>query len=122
MGSRFFVEQNQNLLSDIVLNLNLDMIAGTKSIKSLRYISRRLVEILTAEQIHAWVSQSSAIPLKQSFKSLRRNNRTHIRWELASDHGVFYQANIPFIYYGVGEHDNYHSTSDRYENINQQFL
>jgi hypothetical protein len=40
---------------------------------------------------------------------------------MASDHGVFSKVGIPFIYFGVGTHKNYHSEFDDYVNINQTF-
>ena len=40
---------------------------------------------------------------------------------MASDHGVFSRAGIPFIYFGVGTHKNYHSEFDDYDNINKNF-
>ncbi len=40
---------------------------------------------------------------------------------MASDHGVFNKAGIPFIYFGVGTHKNYHTEFDTYGNINQKF-
>lgn len=122
MGARAFIEQNQSLLTAIVLNINLDMIAGTQTTQNLHSISRRLDQILTAKQLKLLARQNNPIEVKSGFHSPRRSERTHIRWELASDHAVFYQHKIPFIYYGVGEHKNYHQTSDSYENINQQFF
>ncbi len=41
---------------------------------------------------------------------------------MASDHGIFSKAGIPFIYFGVGTHKNYHRESDDYGNINQPFF
>ena len=40
----------------------------------------------------------------------------------ASDHGVFNRLKIPFIYFGVGTHSNYHQTSDTYNNVNHTFF
>tara|TARA_R110002167_G_scaffold231963_2_gene437187 strand:- start:23805 stop:24710 length:906 start_codon:yes stop_codon:yes gene_type:complete len=122
MGARAFIKQNSHLLADIALNINIDMIAGTRSTKKLRYISRRLDEILTRDVIQTLTTQDYAIELKQGFKQHGRSKKPRIRWEIASDHAVFYQQKIPFIYYGVGNHQNYHQTSDSYENINQQFF
>lgn len=42
-------------------------------------------------------------------------------WTYASDHGAFFRAGIPFIYFGVEDHENYHKATDTYENIDRRF-
>lgn len=37
------------------------------------------------------------------------------------DHAVFHLAGIPFLYFGVPEHLNYHQTTDDYENVSHSF-
>lgn len=44
------------------------------------------------------------------------SNRTY-----RSNHGIFHLVGIPFLYFGVPEHFNYHQTSDDYENISHSF-
>ena len=36
-------------------------------------------------------------------------------WTLQSDHGVFHEAGIPFIYFGVEDHPYYHKPTDTFE-------
>lgn len=43
-------------------------------------------------------------------------------WTFASDHGEFHRAGIPFIYFGVEDHNDYHKPTDRFETINQVFF
>lgn len=43
-------------------------------------------------------------------------------WTLASDHGPFHLKGIPFIYFGVEDHEHYHQPTDIYENINDEFF
>lgn len=121
-GAKAFIKQNPTLLANIVLNINLDMIAGSATTKYLRYISRGLNKLLGEDKILALQQQNYAIQLKKGFRQQRLRGNKNIKWQIASDHGVFYRQNIPFIYYGVGNHQNYHQTSDTYENINQQFF
>lgn len=121
-GANAFIKQNPNLVANVVLNINLDMIAGNKNTKRLHYLSRGLEKLMPKEKIAAFQQQPYPIQLKSGFRQLRRNKkREDIKWEIASDHGVFYRHNIAFIYYGVGSHKNYHQTTDNYENINHQF-
>ena len=42
-------------------------------------------------------------------------------WTNASDHGPFHKKGIPFIYFGVDDHEDYHQPSDVFENIHQSF-
>lgn len=43
-------------------------------------------------------------------------------WTFSSDHGPFHKAGIPFIYFGVEDHADYHRPTDRFETINQVFF
>lgn len=42
-------------------------------------------------------------------------------WTNASDHGPFHKEGIPFIYFGVADHKDYHKPTDTFENIDQTF-
>jgi hypothetical protein len=42
-------------------------------------------------------------------------------WTNSSDHRIFHRAQIPFIYFGVEDHKDYHKATDTFENINQEF-
>lgn len=123
-GAKAFVEQNQNILGNIILNINIDMIAGNKHTKKLRYISYDLDTILNANQLSAYTvnQQHAVIRIKKGFRQGFNHPDNKIKWQMASDHGAFYQQGIPFIYFGVGTHNNYHKTSDTYDNINHPFF
>jgi len=121
-GAKAFIAQNPSLLASIVLNINLDMIGGSKTTKKLHYVSRRLEQVLSAEKILSLEQQNYAIVFKKGFRQSINGRKKNIRWELASDHGVFYRQKIPFIYYGVGLHRNYHQSTDTYQNINHRFF
>ncbi|PKG80769.1 peptidase M28 [Colwellia sp. 75C3] len=129
LGAKAFIEQQKNLLSKVKLNINLDMIAGSKRTKKLRFISRNLPQILSPDNL------SELSKLQQEFKTNScahltagfRNRRssgsslTRTNWLMASDHGVFNKAGIPILYFGVGTHKNYHSELDDFDNINKIF-
>ena len=42
-------------------------------------------------------------------------------WTNSSDHGPFHSAGIPFIYFGVEDHQYYHKESDEFNKIEPQF-
>jgi Zn-dependent M28 family amino/carboxypeptidase len=43
-------------------------------------------------------------------------------WTMQSDHGPFARENIPFLYFGVEDHKDYHKPSDDFDNINPNFF
>ena len=43
-------------------------------------------------------------------------------WTSQSDHGAFHEAGIPFIYFGVEDHPDYHKPSDTADKINPTFF
>ena len=121
-GAKAFIKQNALILDKIVLNINLDMIAGNAKTKYLRYISRGITDLLGTEKALAFEQKNYALQLKQGFRQRNQCADKNIKWQLASDHGVFYRQSIPFIYFGVGCHKNYHQITDTYENINRAFF
>ncbi|ASP49390.1 hypothetical protein B5D82_17415 [Cognaticolwellia beringensis] len=121
-GAKSFIKQNAIILDKIVLNINLDMIAGHATTKYLRYISRGLNDLLGEEKSLVFEQKNYAMQLKKGFRQRNPCENKNIKWQLASDHGVFYRQRIPFIYFGVGCHKNYHQISDTFENINREFF
>lgn len=43
-------------------------------------------------------------------------------WTMQSDHGRFHQAGIPFVYFGVEDHPDYHQPTDTADKINPDFF
>ncbi|MNY50501.1 hypothetical protein D3C86_1860090 [compost metagenome] len=43
-------------------------------------------------------------------------------WTNQSDQGAFNAKNIPFLYFGVEDHKDYHKATDEYRNINKTFF
>ena len=42
-------------------------------------------------------------------------------WTFSSDHGPFHSKGVPFVYFGVEDHENYHKATDEFETIPQEF-
>ncbi len=42
-------------------------------------------------------------------------------WTYSSDHGAFFRQGVPFIYFGVEDHEHYHRATDEFETIPQEF-
>ena len=43
-------------------------------------------------------------------------------WTHSSDHGPFHDAGVPFVYFGVEDHGDYHKPSDTAERIDPRFF
>jgi hypothetical protein len=43
-------------------------------------------------------------------------------WTTQSDHGVFHEAGVPYIYFGVVDHDDYHQPTDTADKVKPQFF
>lgn len=48
-------------------------------------------------------------------------NKEQSDWTFSSDHRVFHREKIPFIYFGVPDHKDYHRHTDTYGTINEEF-
>lgn len=42
-------------------------------------------------------------------------------WVSSSDHGPFHKQNIPFLYFGVEDHEDYHKPTDDFDKIQPEF-
>ena len=82
--------------------------------------------------LHRWdASQPEAAPLARAGRGARADSGLfghdlpgsgHEDWTLQSDHGRFHQAGIPFVYFGVEDHPDYHQPSDTADKINPDFF
>ena len=113
-GARAFVEDERIPLEEIRLNVNMDMIsindknelyvAGTSHYPELKPI----------------IEKVDPTPLKLRFGH-DTEDLGHDDWTNSSDHGPFHQKGIPFLYFGVEDHEHYHKETDEFANVNQAF-
>jgi Zn-dependent M28 family amino/carboxypeptidase len=113
-GSRYFVNHPIVSFESIIVNLNLDMISrskknelfvvGTSHSKRLEYIIKN---VENSEKVKLLIGHDGNDGLEN--------------WTYSSDHGNFYKKGIPFLYFGVEDHKDYHEPTDDYENINPGF-
>jgi Zn-dependent M28 family amino/carboxypeptidase len=116
-GAKALVKQAPVPLDQIVLNLNLDMLSRGEK-KNLLY----LYGARSLPGVSDYVKQQSfALKLK-----LRRHGKAQGQsgtdWANASDHAAFRKAGIPFLYFGVDPHADYHSVKDDWQRIKPDFL
>jgi len=113
LGAKHFVEAPPVPLSSIVLNVNYDMTARAESDGKLwvtgTYQHPNLRPIL------APIPANGAITL--AFGKDTPEDKGADNWVEASDHGAFHKAGLPFLYFGVNYHDDYHRPSDDFDKI-----
>jgi len=112
-GSFNFVDQLPPplSLSNIRLNLNVDMIArndNNEIFVSGIYHSPSLIYAVNETQN------------KTNAKLLMGHDKGNVYedWTSQSDHFSFYKKSIPFLYIGVEDHVDYHKPTDTYDKIN----
>lgn len=118
-GSKAFVESPPVPLTQVALAVNLDMVsrndrneifaAGTFPHPRLRPVLER-------------VQRRSAVRIlfghdKPFYRAGLAEDWTH-----ASDHGPLHDAGVPFVYFGVADHPDYHQPTDTFERIDPAFF
>lgn len=108
IGSYYFVENSIVPQQQIQLNINMDMISRSEK-KELYVVGPQYNS--KYKTIIENVKETGDVSLKIG----------HKEWTFASDHAGFHKANIPFIYFGVEDHKDYHQPTDDFENIHPTF-
>lgn len=117
VGAKAFVAAPPVPLARIAMNLNLDMVArGDKgelwAVGASHYlVLRPLLDRLAANAPVTLKIGHDAPPWKGTDD-----------WTFGSDHFVFHQQKIPFAYFGVEDHADYHQPTDDFEKIPQDFF
>ena len=114
-GSRHFVANLPVKKDSIMLNVNMDMIS--RNDKGELYAAGafhypQLKATLEAAQKKAKVK----LLLGHDDPKLGRDD-----WTNQSDHAAFHREKIPFIYFGVEDHKDYHRPTDDFANIQPEF-
>lgn len=115
-GSKYFVQNLPVKKESILLNVNLDMVArGDKG------------ELYVAGLFHypQFKTILETIQKKGKVKILFGHDDPKlgpgVDWTTASDHMSFHREKIPFIYFGVEDHPDYHKPTDDFEKVPQEF-
>lgn len=112
-GAKYFVENKGD--QNIILNINMDMISRNDNNEI--YISgTRFTPSL--QQYFNSIPKTS-LPIKVSLGHDGLDGKSN--WSTQSDHFHFYRNNIPFMYFGVEDHDDYHKPGDVFSKIHPDF-
>jgi len=109
-GARHYV-LNASFGDRPVFNLNLDMVSQSQSgeiYASGTHHTPALKPLVT--------QAANGADIKVLFGHDRPEEGVN-DWTLQSDHGPFHLAGLPFLYFGVEDHPNYHRHSDTFETI-----
>lgn len=114
-GARAFVAAPPVAKEKIALNINMDMISRNDR-----------SELYAAGLYHypQFKEPLEKIAKNAKIKLLFGHDRPELKdndWTNQSDHYAFHAAKIPFVYFGVEDHADYHRPTDDYANIQPEF-
>jgi Zn-dependent M28 family amino/carboxypeptidase len=116
-GARAFLAALPFPKAQLALNLNLDMVSHN-DINQISVAGTSYSPALTP--LVAQAASRSTVGIR--FGHDRPQLPAGEDWTGASDHGPFHEAGVPFLYFGVEDHADYHAPSDTFEHINQGFF
>ena len=114
-GSKYFVNSLDLEKENIVLNINMDMVA--RGDKNELYACGTFYY----PQLKAPVE---TIQKQEGFTLLFGHDNPETRsddWTTQSDQGSFHAKKIPFLYFGVEDHPDYHKATDTFDKVNLDF-
>ena len=118
-GAKAFIKAPPVPVSAMALNINFDMVSRN---------DRR--EIYAAGTYHTpslapiveEVRQRSTVTILLGHDRPQSSRDEPEDWTPQSDHGEFHKAGVPFLYFGVENHPDYHRPTDTADKINPQFF
>lgn len=113
LGARHFVEAPPVPLESIAMNLNFDMTARAETDGKLWVTGT--YQHPTFRPLLEPIPANGAVSL--AFGKDTPEDTGEDNWVNASDHAAFHRAQVPFLYFGVNYHPDYHRPSDDFERI-----
>lgn len=115
IGTEVFLK-NYTDKKNIALNINLDMISHSDY-----YPELYACGLYHHPDLRKSLKKVKSNEIKFLFGHDDPNNIEQTDWTLSSDHKVFYKEKIPFLYFGVEDHKDYHRYTDKFSSINKGF-
>jgi Zn-dependent M28 family amino/carboxypeptidase len=112
-GSKYFVAHPPISIKNILININMDMIAHNDKNELYACGTYHFPEL---KQFVFSKNKAPIILFGHDDPKLG-----HDDWTFQSDQGSFFEKKIPFLYFGVEDHKDYHKETDEYKNINEVF-
>ena len=116
LGARALVKWLKDERRDVALDVNMDMVSHSDR-----------GELYASGTYHT-PSLAPALKLIAARAPVRlllghdRPEQKHDDWTNQSDQYAFHKAGIPFVYFGVEDHKDYHKPTDDFETITQPFF
>jgi hypothetical protein len=112
-GARAFVANPPVAREAIVLNVNMDMVGRNERNELYVAGTHHYPQLLPFIQRVAANAEVRLIPGHDTPNPANPSDD----WTMASDHAAFHEVGIPFLYFGVEDHPDYHRPTDRMEGI-----
>ncbi|MEX1184486.1 MAG: M28 family peptidase [Gemmatimonadota bacterium] len=116
-GARAFIADPPVPQEAIVLNVNMDMVGRNDAGELYVAGTRHYPQLLPYVEAVAAAAEVTLIPGHDAPNAARPSDD----WTMASDHGPFHAAGIPFLYFGVEDHPYYHQPTDEVSGIQPGF-
>ena len=116
LGAHAFVDDPPFPLDRMVLNVNFDMVSRSQVDELFVSGTGHYAEY--RPYIKDWRS-NYPIKLRFGHDDVRDKKND---WTNSSDHGAFHQKGIPYLYFGVADHNDYHKPTDTYERVDRTFF
>lgn len=113
-GAKAFVANPPVNLDQITMNINMDMISHNNKGELYACGTFKYPQL---KNYFYTTNPNLKVLLGHDDPALGKDD-----WTRQSDHSAFNDKNIPFIYFGVEDHKDYHKASDDYQNINKTFF
>jgi Zn-dependent M28 family amino/carboxypeptidase len=115
-GADHFVEDPPVHREKILMNINLDMVSRNDEntinicgVYDFPELARPLKKVIRKSSVR--ITQKHEGPDYQGSDN----------WTMSSDHGKFLQQGIPYLYFGVEDHTQYHQPEDDFALVDQDF-
>ena len=116
-GARAFLETPPVPADTIALNINFDMLA--KNARGELYAAGGSPNPWVKAQLELLVP---TVPVSLKLGHDTGPDDSFDNWTYQSDHGVFAKAGIPWVYFGVEDHPEYHKPTDDFATVPQAFF
>lgn len=113
LGAKEFVEAPPVPLSSMAMNINFDM-TGRADVDGYLWVTGTYQNPYFRTALDPVQPRGS---IRLNFGKDTPQDTGSDNWVMASDHGMFHRAGVPFLYFGVNFHEDYHKPSDDFERI-----
>jgi Zn-dependent M28 family amino/carboxypeptidase len=115
VGARYFVAHPPVDSNKIILNVNMDMVS--RNDKNEIYASGGFHYPFLKKYLDSIKSLTTVRVLQGHDNPVQG----HDDWTNQSDHYPFHLAHIPYVYFGVEDHPDYHKPSDTFDKVDKSF-